>query len=355
MPRRRRLPDQRLPHRTPPRARRAAGKPPSPAFCPLALATLKPKPPAGDAWVHEIKFDGYRIEAQLRAGRVRLLTRSGQDWSGRFGTAIAEAVAALPARSAILDGEIVVEGPAGASDFSALQADLSAGRSDRFRYYVFDLLHVDGADLRKQPLHARKARLAALVAEAPEVVRLSEDFAEDGEAMLDHACRLSLEGLVSKRRDGAYPAGRTGGWIKSKCSDRQEFVIAGFVPSTVAPDRIGSLVLGVHRDGGLVPVGRVGTGFSQQVGPRPLRPPLAAVAQDRALRRQARRRPAARRDLGPALPRRRGRVPRLDGRRPAPPRQLPRPARGQARPRGGARGARRGRLPPARPPARPCA
>ena len=183
-----------------------------------------------------------------------------------------------PARSAILDGEIVVEGTAGASDFSALQADLSAGRSDRFRYYVFDLLHVDGADLRKQPLHARKARLAALVAEAPEVVRLSEDFAEDGEAMLDHACRLSLEGLVSKRRDGAYPAGRTGGWIKSKCSDRQEFVIAGFVPSTVAPDRIGSLVLGVHRDGGAEAAGPVLSAAGEEADPSGAELGLDAVA-----------------------------------------------------------------------------
>jgi len=252
-----------------------------PGFVPPALATLKAKPPAGEAWVHEIKFDGYRIEAQVRGGRAKLLTRSGQDWSDRFGATIPQALAGLGAKTAILDGEIVVEGPSGASDFAALQADLSAGRTDRFRYYVFDVLYEEGADLRKLPLHVRKARLAGLVAGAPDVVRLSEDFAEDGEVMLDHACRLSLEGLVSKRRDGAYPSGRSGAWIKSKCSDRQEFVIAGFVPSSADEGLVGSLVLGVHRDGGLVPVGRVGTGFSRTVA-RELATRLSAMTRKTA-------------------------------------------------------------------------
>jgi bifunctional non-homologous end joining protein LigD len=236
---------------------------PFPGFIPPALATLKPNAPRGAAWVHEIKFDGYRLEAQVRNGKAKLLTRSGQDWTDRFGASVANALAALPVKTAILDGELVVEGSSGASDFSALQADLGAGRSDRFRYYLFDLLYLDGADLRSLPLVERKDRLAALLQGAPEPLRLSEHFEEDGEVMLRHACRLSLEGLVSKRSDAAYPTGRTKSWIKSKCSARQEFVVGGYVPSTVSRDLIGSLVLGYYRDGALVHVGRVGTGFSR--------------------------------------------------------------------------------------------
>ena len=238
---------------------------PFPGFVPPALATLRPKAPAGAGWVHEIKFDGYRLQAQIRGGKVRLLTRSGQDWTARFGAAVIDALAALPAGTAILDGELVVEGPGGASDFSALQADLSAGRTDRFRCYFFDLLYLDGEDLRPEPLVARKQRLAALLQGAPEPLRLSEHFDEDGEVMLRHACRLSLEGLVSKQRDAGYPVGRTRSWIKSKCSDRQEFVVAGYIPSSVSKDLVGSLVLGYHKDGKLLHAGRVGTGFGREV------------------------------------------------------------------------------------------
>ncbi len=254
------------------------GKDPFPGFVPPALATLKPNPPQGPQWLHEIKFDGYRLEAQLRAGKVRLLTRSGQDWTEKFAGAVTEALAALPVRAAILDGELVVEGANGASDFPALQADLSAGRRDRFRYYVFDLLYLEGRDLRAQPLAERRAALARLLDGAPDALRVSEAFEADGEVVLSHACRLSLEGLVSKRRDGGYPAGRTGAWIKSKCSSRQEFVIAGFVPSTVARDMVGSLALGYWQDGALVYAGRVGTGFSNAVA-RDLHARLAPLAR----------------------------------------------------------------------------
>jgi bifunctional non-homologous end joining protein LigD len=236
-----------------------------PGFVPPALATLARKPPQGEGWVHEIKLDGYRLQAALRGGKVKLLTRSGQDWTLRFGDAAPEAIAALPAKTAILDGEMVVEGANGASDFQALQADLGTGRTDRFTFYLFDLLYLDGEDLRGMPLVRRKERLAALVAGAGAPLRYCEDFAEDGEVMLRHACRLSLEGLVSKRRDARYPTGRTKAWIKSKCSDRQEFVIGGWVPSSASDAMVGSLVLGVNRDGGLAHVGRVGTGFSRAV------------------------------------------------------------------------------------------
>lgn len=233
-----------------------------PGFVPPALATLRPDPPAGADWLHEIKFDGYRVQAQVRRGRVRLLTRAGKDWTERFGTEIVAALAALPVRDAILDGEIVVEGAGGASDFGALQADLSAGHSVRMRYYLFDLLYLDGTDLRSRPLRERKARLAELLAGVADPLRLSEHFEEEGEVMLHHACRLSLEGLVSKRRDDAYPSGRVSSWIKSKCALRQEFVIAGFTASAASPDLIGSLVLGYWRGGRLVHAGRVGTGFT---------------------------------------------------------------------------------------------
>jgi bifunctional non-homologous end joining protein LigD len=242
-----------------------AGKDPFPGFVPPALATLKPAAPRGAGWVHEIKFDGYRLQAQVRNGKVKLLTRSGQDWTGRFGEAVAGALGALPCRTAILDGELVVEGAGGASSFSDLQADLAAGRADRFLYYLFDLLYLDGEDLRGRPLVERKARLAALIEGAPDPLRLSEHFDEDGEVMLRHACRLSLEGLVSKQRDAAYPTGRTRSWIKSKCSDRQEFVVAGYVPSSVSKDLVGSLVLGYHEGDKLVHAGRVGTGFGREV------------------------------------------------------------------------------------------
>ena len=253
------------PKRKAPAKRRAAAaaSDPWPGFVPPALATLKPAPPRGGPWVHEIKFDGYRLQAELKGGKVALLTRSGQDWTEKFGGAVLDALRALPAKTAILDGELVVEGAAGASDFGALQADLGAGRSDRFLYYLFDLLYLDGEDLRKRPLLERKAQLAELLAGAADPLRLSEHFDEDGEVMLHHACRLSLEGLVSKRREDGYPSGRTGAWVKSKCSARQEFVVAGYVPSTVSRDLVGSLVLGYYRDGALVHVGRVGTGFSR--------------------------------------------------------------------------------------------
>ncbi|WP_323013337.1 DNA ligase D [Devosia sp.] len=240
-------------------------KAPLPDFVEPALATLVAAPPGGEQWVHEIKFDGYRLQARLEAGRVRLLTRSGLDWTKKFGKDIVAALQALPVGRALIDGELVVETAAGASDFSALQADLSAGRSDRFVYYGFDLLHLDGFDVSRLPLLDRKALLEQIIGPAPGLVRFSSHFVENGELVLRHACRLSLEGVVSKLRDAPYRSGRGRSWVKSKCSARQEFVIAGYVPSSTARQAIGSLVLGVHQQGRLDHVGRVGTGFSGAV------------------------------------------------------------------------------------------
>jgi bifunctional non-homologous end joining protein LigD len=236
-----------------------------PDFVAPQLATLKRQAPTGDDWVHEIKYDGYRLQARLDQGQVKLLTRAGLDWTGRFGTAIAQALTGLPARQAILDGELVVDGAGGASDFAALQADLSAGRDDRFRLVVFDLLYLDGMDLRGCALSDRKASLQALLSGAADPLRYSEDFLEDGELVLRHACRLSLEGVISKRVGGKYRSGRGADWIKSKCAERQEMVIGGYVPASTRDGAIGSLVMGVHEDGKLRHVGRVGTGFSQAV------------------------------------------------------------------------------------------
>lgn len=234
-----------------------------PDFIAPQLATLKPQAPTGKGWVHEIKFDGYRLQARIDGGKAILLTRSGLDWTDRFGKAVTDALVALPASQAIIDGELVVEGAGGASDFSALQADLSAGRDDRFVFFAFDLLYLDGRDLQGLALLERKAALEKLLSQAPAALRYSEHFAEDGEMVLRHACRLSLEGVVSKRAAAQYRSGRGRDWIKSKCAERQEFVIGGYVPSTTSRDAIGSLVLGVYDDDRLRHVGRVGTGFSR--------------------------------------------------------------------------------------------
>ncbi|MET0359754.1 MAG: DNA ligase D [Pararhizobium sp.] len=242
-----------------PKGAKAAGLP---DFVEPALATLKPKAPSGDRWIHEIKFDGYRLQARIDKGTVRLLTRSGLDWTERFGDQVAAAFAGLPVETALIDGEIVVQKDNGASDFSALQEDLSLGRSDRFIYYAFDILHLDGHDLTRATLIDRKNLLQKLILADSPTVRFSEHFEDNGDLVLTHACRLSLEGVVSKERSGAYVSGRKGSWVKSKCSERQEFVIGGYAPSSTSDHAIGALALGVYEEGALRHVGRVGTGFS---------------------------------------------------------------------------------------------
>lgn len=255
-----------------PKARAAA----LPDFVPPQLATPAARPPAGPDWLHEIKFDGYRLQARIKGGAARLLTRGGLDWTDRFGASLAEALSALPVRAALIDGELVVEGAGGASDFAALQADLSEGRTDRFLYYAFDLLHLDGRDLRPRPLVARKAALEPLI--PGDRVRFSADFADDGALVLRHACRLSLEGVVSKRRGAPYRSGRGRGWIKSKCAARQEFVIGGFTPLAAGADLVGALWLGVQEEAGLRHVGRVGAGFTRAAA-RDLMARLAPLVQ----------------------------------------------------------------------------
>ncbi len=239
---------------------------PLPDFVPPSLATLREQAPQGAGWVHEIKFDGYRIQAHIDDGEVRLLTRKGLDWTDKFPN-IARALARFPVTTALLDGELVVEDATGVSSFSALQAALKAGERERFVYYVFDLLHLDGDDLSGEPLLARKAALARLMARAKASgpVRYSEHFETLGSEVLARACEMALEGIVSKRADAPYRPGRTDSFIKTKCANAQEFVVGGFVPSTALPRAIGSLVLGYYDDGQLVYAGRMGTGYTREM------------------------------------------------------------------------------------------
>ena len=234
-----------------------------PDFIPPCLATLSTAAPDGEEWVHEIKFDGYRTQARLNGGKVMLSTRSGLDWTARF-PSIAAALKAFPATQAVLDGEIVSEGKDGISDFSALQDDLKSGRHDRLVYYVFDILYLDGFDLTGAALTDRKRALADLFEAVPQdsVVRLSEQFETSGPLLLKHACRMHLEGIVSKRSGAPYRSGRGGDWLKIKCSASQEFVIAGYEPSATASRSIRALLLGYFDKGQFRYAGRVGTGFS---------------------------------------------------------------------------------------------
>ncbi len=235
-----------------------------PAFVAPCLASLGDKAPDSDNWLHEIKFDGYRIQARLDHGKVKLLTRKGLDWTKKFPT-IAAAIANLPATSALIDGEVVTEGNDGVSSFSLLQQDLKESRHDRMVFYPFDLLFLDGSDLRQLPLVSRKSALARLLKReaAGGVLRFSKSLTEPGTKLLRHACKLGLEGIVSKLADAPYRSGRGHNWIKTKCSDRQELVVTGVVPSTADARAVGALVLGFYERGKLRYAGRTGTGFTR--------------------------------------------------------------------------------------------
>ena len=237
-----------------------------PAFLEPSLATLADTAPEGAEWIHEIKLDGYRLQARIEGDRVKLLTRKGLDWTAKF-SGIAQSLRALKLGSALIDGEVVVEDEAGVSSFTGLQEALKSGRSDRMLFYAFDLLYLDGYDLTRVPLIDRKVLLAGCLDDVPAhgAVRYSEHLERSGAAMVRHACRLGLEGIVSKRKDLPYRAGRGPHWLKIKCMQRQDFVIAGYVPSTTSRKAVGTLVLGLHEGGRLVHVGRVGTGFTEAV------------------------------------------------------------------------------------------
>jgi bifunctional non-homologous end joining protein LigD len=234
-----------------------------PAWVAPQLATLVAAAPAGGEWVHEIKLDGYRILARIERGRARLLTRNRLDWTDRFPT-VAEAAAALPVKEALLDGEVVALDRAGVSSFQVLQQGAEGLTGWSVAYVAFDLLFLDGRDLRARPLVERKKALARLLRGRRGRIRYSEHFDTPGPQVYERACGMGLEGIVSKRKDAAYTSGRGQSWLKTKCVARQEFVIGGYTDPEGARAEFGSLLLGVHdRDGRLVYAGRVGTGFTQ--------------------------------------------------------------------------------------------
>jgi bifunctional non-homologous end joining protein LigD len=228
-----------------------------PGFVDPALATLRAKPPSGGRYVHEVKFDGYRVQAHLNGGLVSLWTRGGLDWTKRFPT-IAVGVGSIPATGLVMDGEVISATRDGSANFSQLQDDLSKSRYDRMAYYAFDLLYLDGFDLREAPLVERKRVLKGLLEEAGDIgpVLLSESFETDGSTMFARACDMGLEGLVSKLRDAPYRSGRTEAWIKTKCLQVARYEVIGYKKGAT------SLYL-ARRDGKeLLYVGKAGTGFT---------------------------------------------------------------------------------------------
>lgn len=246
------------------------------------LATLVDTPPAGD-WCYEIKFDGYRILARIDHGEVRLFTRNGHDWTAKMPRQVA-ALKKLKLDSAWLDGEVVVADDNGVADFQALQNAFDSDSDEQITYYLFDLLHLDGHDLRQAPLQERRAALAKLLTKAPTALRYSATFDEPVASLLDSACRLDLEGLIGKRRDSPYIERRSSDWIKLKCNQRQEFVVLGYTDPKGSRNGFGALLLGLHDAGELRYAGKVGSGFSsttldslhQRLQPlRSTRPPLA--------------------------------------------------------------------------------
>jgi bifunctional non-homologous end joining protein LigD len=247
----------------------------SPRFVEPQLATLSASPPKGAGWAHEIKFDGYRMQMRTAGGASTLLTRKGLDWSDRF-PAIVSAGAKLA--DSLIDGEVVALDHTGAPDFAALQAAIAEGKTKDLIFFVFDMLFDGAEDLRDLPLTERKARLKALVEGAPANIRYVDHFTNAGEAVLESACRMDLEGIVSKKLDAAYRSGRGEAWIKSKCRQGHEVVIGGW---TTTGDAFRSLIAGVYRDGELVHVGRIGTGFGREKLER-LLPKLRKLETDRS-------------------------------------------------------------------------
>ena len=259
-----------------PRKLKPATGQPMPEFIEPQLTKPLARPPGGAGWVHEIKFDGYRMQLRVEDCKAVLRTRKGLDWTGKF-AAIAREAADLG--DCILDGEVVALNAQGAPDFAALQAALSANDDKNLIFFVFDLLFEGGEDLRPLPLSQRKARLKALLdGRASEHIRYVDHFEEAGDAVLRSACRMNLEGVVSKRLDAPYRSGRGEAWTKSKCRAGHEVVIGGW---TTTGGSFRSLIAGVYRQGKLVHVGRIGTGFGAGAVDR-LLPKLTALQTDRS-------------------------------------------------------------------------
>ena len=232
-----------------------------PDFVEPQLATLADETPSGNQWIHEIKYDGYRAQVRVENGRVTISTRRGYDWSEKFSD-IVEAAKRFP--DCLIDGEAVVLDAKGRTDFSALQSALAGGRKRAIILFAFDLLFLKGEDLRSLPLLKRKAALAGLLGKAHEkasVIRFSEHFTAGGDQMHDSACALGLEGVVSKRVNAAYRSGRNENWLKSKCGERETFLIGGWRETAGG---LQSIALAELRDGKLAYIGKAKTGFRDQ-------------------------------------------------------------------------------------------
>nr|WP_249161020.1 DNA ligase D [Bradyrhizobium manausense] len=239
-------------------ATNASKIPEMPDFVAPQLCTSVERPPAADGWCHEIKFDGYRVQLRVESGEATLKTRKGLDWTDRFAS-IAKEAGGLP--DVMIDGEIVALDHNGAPNFSSLQAALSDGKTEDLIFFAFDLLFAEGLDYRRLPLGERKERLKALLEarkKKTSQIRYVEHFVSGGDAVLQSACKLELEGVVSKKLDAPYRSGRTESWTKAKCRAGHEVVIGGYKTTN---GKFRSLMAGVHRGGHLAFVGMVGTGF----------------------------------------------------------------------------------------------
>ena len=240
-----------------------------PGFVRPQLATLVDSVPQGDDWLHEIKFDGYRVLCRIDKGRATFLTREGQDWTRRFGSLVA-AAQDLPVRQAFLDGEVVALEENGTTNFQLLQNSLKQNDAATLVYFVFDLLYLDGWDLTRSPLRDRKKLLEQILrrkrtTQAPGPLRYSEHWMGQGQELYEESCRKGLEGIVSKKADQPYCSGRGRDWLKVKCSQSQEFVIGGFTEPAGSRSGLGALLVGVHdRQNNLLYAGKVGTGFTRQ-------------------------------------------------------------------------------------------
>lgn len=263
-----------------PAARRRHGVP-LPEFVKPQLATLMDHPPKGDAWVHEIKFDGYRLLARREGPEARLITRAENDWTGKF-SSIAAGVSKLPGGDLLLDGEVVCQDPDGGMSFHGLQQALSEGHQERLHYYAFDILFLDGEDLRSRSLLERKEVLKRLLRRAPAHIHYSEHYTQPGDQVLEHACGIALEGIVSKRADRPYHSGRDMEWLKSKCIHEQEVVIGGYTTQPKHPGTLGAILAGYYQGGRLMYAGKVGTGFNQDDARRVLKRLQALARKSKA-------------------------------------------------------------------------
>jgi bifunctional non-homologous end joining protein LigD len=234
---------------------------PLPDWVAPQLSQLVETAPDGDGWLHELKYDGYRIHARLDRGVVKLLTRTGLDWTHKY-PAIAKAVAELGARQAYLDGELCGVGPDGITSFNIVQLASDSGNAAALVFFLFDLLHLDGEDLRARPLIERKERLATLLANTAPSLHFSDHVVGQGPAFYDKACAMRVEGIVSKRIDAPYTPGNRGLWRKVKCLNRAEFVVVGWSEPEGRRPYLGALLLGYYDpDGKLIYAGRVGSGI----------------------------------------------------------------------------------------------